>query len=399
MTHRIRTKLALANAIVFLVAGALLVGGVYVLAAHWSPPGTVDPRTKVEQQLGLPAGTLFDRGRPSIPPISPPARRHSIGQVATDVQSATRSQLLHNVLIYSAVLLAVLALVAFAIGWLISRRSLRPLRSIADRAQTLGESDLHERIKLDGPRDELHELADTFDEMLGRLEAAFAAQRLFVANASHELRTPLTKIRAKLDVTMSDPERSALDLEEMASEIREAIDRSSSLIDSLLTLARSQGGNLERAPVRLDELAGDALERVEPEASAKRIALTEELEPCTVDGDPVLLHHLVENLVSNSIRHNVEGGWARVDVAANDGHARIEVANGGARIEPESLEELFLPLRRGGLDRIDHHGGAGLGLSIVRSVAEAHGGLATAHAPAEGGLVLEIQLPIAKMPA
>src|SRR5437867_11837484 len=175
MTLRIRTKLALANAVVFIVAGSLLVGGVYLLAAHWSPPGTVGPRTKVEQQLGLPAGTLFDRG--GRPPISPPVRRHSLGQVAMDVQSETRSQLLHNVLLYSGVLLAVLAVVAFAIGWLVSRRSLRPLRSITDRARTLGESDLHERIHLEGPGDELHELADTFDEMLGRLDSAFAAQR------------------------------------------------------------------------------------------------------------------------------------------------------------------------------------------------------------------------------
>jgi signal transduction histidine kinase len=386
----IRLRLTLVHTVLFVVTGALLIGSVYFLTAR-STAGSSDPRTKVERDLGLPAGTLFDGRRGGL--ISLPPRGATLGDVATGVQEQTRSQLLTHLLLISVALLAFMAIVSSALGWAMAGRSLRPLRRITQRARSLSGSNLHEPIALEGPDDELRELADTFDEMLARLDAAFSAQRLFIANASHELRTPLTRIRTKLDVTLAQAEVSRDDLEEMATTVRDAVDGSSRLIDGLLALAVSERTG-ERRPVALDEVTRDVLAAVEDGAAERGITITTALETSTVPADPILMEHLVRNLVENAVVHNVDGGWVRVEV--NDGHDRgvVRVSNGGGMLDAATIDGLFVPLRRGSTDRL--HGGTrgfGLGLAIVKAVATSHRGTVTAQPSPDGGLSVEVALP------
>jgi signal transduction histidine kinase len=283
----------------------------------------------------------------------------------------------------------------FVIGWAMAGRSLRPLRRITARAKTLSERDLHEPIALSGPHDELRELADTFDEMLARLDRAFAGQRLFAANASHELRTPLTRIRTKLDVTLAKPDVTRSDLDEMGATIRGAIDRSAALIDSLLMLARTQG-QIQHQAVAIDDIVRSVLDDLNEGVTRGRVSVTMSLAPCTVSGDPVLVEHLVRNVLDNAITHNVDDGWVDVETETN-GSARFRVSNSGAVMSRSSTEALFLPLHRGDTDRTHALGaGSGLGLAIVKAVADAHRGWVIAEPLDEGGLAIEVALPAAE---
>jgi signal transduction histidine kinase len=390
----IRLRLALAHAFVFAVMATALIAGVYELTAHSISSTSDGPRLRAEQILGLPSGSLLGR-RPSghlLPSPSFGPRRPNLGQIAAGVQAQTRSALLGRVLLFSVALVAVTTILTFIVGWFPARQSLKPLRRITARARTLSETNLDEPIGLDGPRDELRELAETFDEMLARLERAFAAQRLFAANASHELRAPLARIRAKLDVTLAEPTVSRDELEEMATTIRDAIDRSTELIDALMTLTRAQG-QLERQVVLLDDLVRTAVIDIDEAVNARRVSITSSLSPCPVRGDAILLEHLVRNVLDNAVTHNVDGGW--VDVLVERDHVvRLSVSNGGPTIPRSSTEELFLPLHRGESDRLHVPGGGfGLGLAIVRAVAEAHGGSVSAEPLADGGLVIDVELP------
>jgi signal transduction histidine kinase len=280
------------------------------------------------------------------------------------------------------------------VGWIMAGRSLRPLRRITARAKTISQQDLHEPIALHGPHDELRELADTFDQMLARLDRAFKGQRLFAANASHELRTPLTRIRARLDVTLSNPVVTRADLERMAGTIRDAIDRSTALIDSLLVLART-GGGLERQPVAIDEVTRSVLGDLQSDVTTRNISVTTNLAPCAVTGDPVLLEHLVRNVLDNAVAHNVDGGWMSVETEIKD-MTLLRVSNGGLMISRSSVDDLFIPLHRGRFDRMHaSDSGFGLGLAIVKAVAEAHRGRVRAEPLEAGGLEVEISLPAA----
>jgi signal transduction histidine kinase len=277
---------------------------------------------------------------------------------------------------------AVATLITFGVGWLMARRSLRPLRRITARAKSLSEHDLGQPIALQGPRDELRELADTFDEMLGRLDRAFEGQRLFAANASHELRTPLTLIRTKLDVTLAKGDVSSAELEEMATTIRGAVERSTRLVDALLTLARARGP-IRSEPVALEEVVRGVLVEIANEARERNLSVTSSLEACSVLGDPVLLVH------------NVEGGSVAVSTGI-DGAVELRVVNTGPVVAASSVDRLFLPLQRGAADRIHASGdGFGLGLTIVKAVAEAHQGSVRADPMADGGLAIEVSLPAA----
>jgi signal transduction histidine kinase len=244
MRATLRLKLALVYTILFTVMAILLVSGITYLTARSTTDWT-EPRSRAEQALDLPAGTLLRNRPPTDPDILPiiPPRHATLRQVAAGVQAQTRSQLLTTLIAFSVGLLFLMAVISLLVGWFVARRILRPLRRITQRAQSLSETNLHERIALEGPRDELRELADTFDQMLARLDVAFMGQRLFVANASHELRTPLTRIRTKLDVTLTDPDPTKEDLDRMAATIRDAVERSSRLIDSLLTLPAPEGSS------------------------------------------------------------------------------------------------------------------------------------------------------------
>jgi hypothetical protein len=306
------------------------------------------------------------------------------------------SYLLNNGLLY----FGVIVLIGSIGGYLLARQALRPVARITATARQLSTKTLSERIGLGGPDDELRELADTFDDMLGRLDAAFGSQKRFVANASHELRTPLAVIQTELDVTLSDPHAAADELRRMGEVVREATNRAQRLVDALLALARLQGRegqSLELSePVTLNELIPNAVAAARAEAATRDITITIEGEPVRTTGDPRLLERVIGNLVENGVRYNVPGGWVRIETVAEGSGAnrvsKIIVMNSGVAVLPEEVDGLFDAFRRGGRARTGQRG-AGLGLSIVRAIVDAHNGAIQASALSAGGLRVEIALP------
>jgi signal transduction histidine kinase len=308
-----------------------------------------------------------------------------------------RAQVLNHLLAYSLVTLALLVAISALLGWIVAGRALRPVHAVTAAARRASQENLSERIALSGADDELKELADTFDAMLARLEAAFTSQRRFVANASHELRTPLTVMRTAIDVTLAKPGRTPDQLEDMAAEVRQAAEHAEALIEALLTLARSDQGAGPAEALDLAVMAEDALDAAAPAARACSLGVETALEPAPAYGDPVLLERLVFNLIDNATKHNVTGGWIRVATGSRVGAAFVEVANGGPVIPTDLVESLFEPFRRLD-DRISADGGAGLGLSIVQSVAATHGGHVTTRSLADGGLEVSVLLPARHVP-
>jgi signal transduction histidine kinase len=304
--------------------------------------------------------------------------------------------LLNNGLLY----FGVIVLIGSIGGYLLARQALRPVARITATARQLSTKTLSERIGLGGPDDELRELADTFDEMLARLDAAFGSQRRFVANASHELRTPLAVIQTELDVTLSDPDAPPDELRRMGEVVREATNRAQKLVDALLALARLQGRegqSLELTEVvTLNELIPTAVAAAKAEAVTRGITITTEGDPVRTTGDPRLLERVIGNLVENAVRYNVPGGWVQIRTESAGSGAgrtsRIVVMNSGVSVQPDEVEGLFDAFRRGGRARTGQRG-AGLGLSIVRAIVDAHNGSIAAFAQPAGGLRVEISLP------
>jgi len=266
-------------------------------------------------------------------------------------------------------------------------------------ASKVSASTLHERIDLKGPKDELRQLADTFDAMLGRLESAFVAQREFVSNASHELRTPLAIMRTELDVTLADPATDAEDLRRMAETIRGAIARSEDVIDKLLVLAESQD-LVEHVAVDMARIAETAVEHHARAADARGLTFQVDPQPSSVLGDEVLLERLADNLVDNAVHYASPGSAIEVTTTVGaDGQATLRVANEGEVISPDEVPRLFERFYRRGTSRSRRSGGSGLGLAIVAAVAEVHGGAVSAEAPPDGGLIVTVTLPHSIGPA
>jgi signal transduction histidine kinase len=337
------------------------------------------------------------RGDVSITDSTGASQSVNPAQLGAQARHDSRDYLLHTGLIY----FGIIVIIGASGGYLLARQALRPIARVTRTARQLSTETLDQRIGLGGPDDELRELADTFDEMLARLDAAFDGQRLFVANASHELRTPLSVIRTEIDVTLSDPAASSEELRRMGQVALAATERAQRLVGSLLTLARLQSGgrgDLEvREPVDLATLVPAVLDSVETEAKDRSISVEIETSPARTLGDPRLLERLIGNLVENAVRHNVTGGWLRVTCGAADGRVWLHVANGGQVISPSDVDLLFEPFRRGGKVRTATRG-SGLGLSIVRLIVEAHHGRLQAAAPPFGGLAVRIELPDATSP-
>jgi signal transduction histidine kinase len=318
----------------------------------------------------------------------------------SEARSVMRTDALHYLLNNGLLYFGVIVLIGSIGGYLLARQALRPVARITQTARQLSTQTLNERIGLGGPDDELRELADTFDEMLARLDAAFGSQRRFVANASHELRTPLAVIQTELDVTLSDPNAAAEELRRMGEVVREATNRAQRLVDALLALARLQGREgqgLELSePVVLNELIPNAMAAAQTEAVDRGITITVEGEPVSTTGDPRLLERVIGNLVENGVRYNVPGGWVRIETESEGvGQGRISkiiVTNSGISVQPEEVEGLFDAFRRGGRARTGQRG-AGLGLSIVRAIVDAHHGSIEAEALPAGGLRVAISLP------
>jgi len=313
-------------------------------------------------------------------------------------QEQLRAEALSKVLRQGLLALLVLGTLGVAVSYYLAGRVLRPLQSITAAAQRLSVERLDARIALAGPQDELKQLADTFDEMLARLEAAFEAQRRFVADASHELRTPLAVMRTEVDVALADPDAGVQELRSAAEVVREATMRADRLVDSLLLLAQSERridgvtGPAVRERVELLDVAAQALSAVAGEVQERRLAVATSYAPAGVLGDRGLLERLAGNLVENAVRHNLPDGWVRVDTGTVEGRARLEVSNSGAQLAADQVAGLFEPFRRYGTARTARRG-AGLGLAIVRAVAELHGGAVRAAARPDGGLTVTVDLP------
>ncbi|HET6502548.1 MAG TPA: ATP-binding protein [Amycolatopsis sp.] len=385
-------RIALACAGLFVVTGGALIAITYALVDHnlpaAAPTSTMDAnRTAKLDQVCLQA-------------TDPVHVRQCKEAFAAGEQSATaqqRDQTLNGLLFSALTSLVGLTAAAAALGWLLSGRVLRPLRAVTEAARRASERNLSERLALHGPADELKELADTFDGMLDRLNAAFDSQRRFVANASHELRTPLTIMRTAVEVTLAKPNRTPAQYEAMAAEVRHAVAGAEAMIDALLTLARSDQGPSSGELVDLATAAEDALDAAANAVRAAGIDLRARFEPAEIHGDRVLLERMVANLVDNATRHNMPGGWISVATGRDGSGVRLTVSNSGPVIPAETVPALFEPFRRLH-ERIDAGHGVGLGLAIVRSVVHSHGGVITAEALPAGGLACQVVLPAAEPP-
>jgi signal transduction histidine kinase len=298
-----------------------------------------------------------------------------------------------TLLVQYGVILAVFVVIAGGLAWLLAGRMLRPLRQITDTARRITGEDLHERLALGGPADELTELGDTFDAMLARLEAAFAGQQLFAANAAHELRTPLAVMLAELDLLLTGPEPSPAEVRDTAVRLRRTVLSSERLLERLLTLTRGMLAPGDSEPVPLDQIAGRALAAVAETARGRGLAIRSGLGEASAYGDPELLGELTGNLIDNAVKHNRPDGWIAVNTRDDGDRAVLEVSNSGPRIADGDLAGLVEPFRRG--DRQRTGNSSGLGLSIVRAVVAAHGGELGLRALPGGGLAVRVSLPAA----
>ncbi len=365
-----RWRLTLFYTLIVAVSGAVLLALVYGLV-------TQDQNRSVSvTSHTLPGGNV---------PMPGPA----VVQFRDEIVGSTMAQLVRN----SWLALLLVTLASVGIGWLVAGRVLAPVHTITARAQRISADSLDERIALGGPRDELRALADTFDALLARVQSTVTSERRLVATMSHELRTPLANQQVALDVALADPDADAGELRAAATTALEQSRRAARTIDALLVLARAQSGEATGPPVPVDLRAAvaDAVEQVR--ASDDGLTWDVRLAPVTVPGEPVLLGRAVANLVDNAAQHNVPHGRVAVRLTAEPAGARLVVENTGPPVPPESAADLVLPFRRAAADRTATDGGVGLGLSVVRAVADHHGGTLVLTPRPDGGLVAELSLP------
>jgi signal transduction histidine kinase len=398
--HTVRARLTVTYALLFFAAGTVLLGTTYGLVAR-SLPDTPSRSTDKNRQARL------DEACKTAARTAPPRKSDASGPSAVTTPEACkraftagaaaathdqRARTLHDLLVLSIVGLAATTLAAAAAGWYMAGRALRPVRAITNAARHASVGTLDERLALQGPRDELKDLADTFDDMLERLERAFANQKRFIADASHELRTPLTVMRTAVDVTLAKPDRSPAHFEAMADKIRRSIDQAQSLIDALLTLASSEREPTKLTSVDLALLADHAIAARADDLADRHLQLDRDLATAPVLGDDRLLERLVANLVDNAIKYNSPDG--RVDVATGirDNRSYLTVKNTGSVIPADEVASLFEPFHR--LDeRTNSTNGAGIGLAIVQAVTTSHHGLVVANPRDDGGLDVTVTFP------
>ena len=396
--QKVRTRLTLLYAILFFIAGLVLLALTYALVAASLPTQpSLSPRaTSQDQSKMSECKFALSSARPNPPSASLLAEckqaeeAYSVGTAAG--LQAQRQRALSDLLAFSLVGLGLMTVASGGLGWFMSGRVLRPVRVITETARRASEQHLGERLALTGARDELKELADTFDDMLERLDGAFAAQRRFVASASHELRTPLTMMRTAIDVTMAKPAPTASQLTGMAVRVRRSVDRAEIMIEALLTLAVSDQGKLSTEFTDLATWAEDAIDAAAPEINRLDLRIDTELEPAETTGDPQLLERMISNLVDNAVRHNEPGGWIRLRTGSNAAAVYLQIANSGPFIPDDAVPSLFEPFRRMQA-RTGVRDGVGLGLSIARSVSAAHGATVTARSQPAGGLDISVMIP------
>ncbi|WP_151477534.1 sensor histidine kinase [Streptomyces albicerus] len=383
----IRIRLTLLYGGMFLIAGILLLSIIYLLAAQALNTGS-DPLFKIA------GGTDIKVTSENCPAVNSNQTLGEFNAAISNCIDYQRRHALDDLLSRSLLALLGLAVIAFAFGYAMAGRVLSPLGRITRTARAVAGSDLSRRIELDGPDDELKELADTFDDMLERLQRAFTAQQRFVGNASHELRTPLAINRTLLEVHLSDP-GAPVELQQLGKTLLATNERSEQLVEGLLLLARSDNQIVERKPVDLAEVASQAIDQVRGEAEAKGVEIRGEQSAAVVQGNGVLLERIALNLVQNAVRYNVpEHGWVEVTTEIQHGQAVFVVSNTGPVVPAYELDNIFEPFRRLRTERTGSDKGVGLGLSIARSVARAHGGHIVAEPREGGGLVMRVTLPV-----
>jgi signal transduction histidine kinase len=372
-TARLRLTVLYGGA-VFLACGATVLAFTYLLYGLLG-------------QASHPVLFLHKRGK-EVPIAAPPAEVTihvaGLGQIAVDRQQLP---------IVSGIALAIIAVAAAAIGWFIAGRVLRPLRTITAAARRISASSLNERLALQGPDDELKELADTLDSLFARLEASFAAQRRFAASASHELRTPLTRERTLLQVTLADPAATTSTWQAVSRDLLASNAEQERLIEAMLTLASSEAGPGEPKSLDLAAVTSEALAAARPAISRPGLNVHADIQPAILDGDPLLVQQLAANLIDNAVRHNIPGGDIQVATRTSDGHAVLSVTNSGQAIPAAEVDRLFQPFQRLGPRPARRDGGHGLGLSIVRAIATAHAATITAQPRPGGGLAIDITFP------
>ena len=358
----------------FLACGSILLAVTYVL---------------VEQAIDPPdfCGRLRQL---AIAPVVDACSQRRSTQLVTVLAKEIAGSDLRQVLIRAPVALAIVTALALALGWLVADRMLRPLATITVAARRISASNLHQRLALRGPADELKALGDTLDNLFGRLEAAFEAQRHFVANASHELRTPLTRERTLLQVTSADPGATTSTWQAVSRELLASNAEQERLLEALLTLADSEADPGDHEPVDLAAVTSATLAAASAAIGRLDLNVHADIRPAVVEGDPLLVQQLAANLIDNAVRHNVPGGEVRITTAASNGHVALSVANTGKPIPAAEVDRLFQPFQRLGPRTASRDGGHGLGLSIVRAIATAHGATVTARPRPGGGLAVEV---------
>ncbi len=393
----VRLRLTLVYGGLFLLSGAGLLAVTYGLVSNRLPvmataqggtpnvSGTAQRSTQVCFYARQPGSAA----QPPLPTAGLPSNCTNLTRLANQQRANELQQLLTE----SGIALAIMTVASIGLGWLVAGRVLRPLRTITTAAKRASASNLHERLAMGGADDELKELGDTFDRLLSRLEAAFGAQRQFVANASHELRTPLARLRTVMEVALADPARSVASLQAAGERVLAAGEQQERLIEALLTLARSQRGLDRREPVDLAAITDEVVLARRPEAELRGLTVAARLGPAPALGDTRLAERLVANLVDNAVRHNVAHGVVEVTTGSWTGHAVLSVSNTGPLIQPDEVGRLFQPFQRNGDGRAGRHEGLGLGLSIVGAIAEAHGAWLQANALPGGGLGVQVGFP------
>jgi signal transduction histidine kinase len=391
----IRLRLTLLYGGLFLCSAAALLAVTYVLANHqYTRSFFISSGQQAAGiiQKGDAVGTI-QQGNTKVVPG--PGFELSAGptegntKIALEAAQGQSDAALHQLIVDSAIALGVMAVLSVWLGWVIAGRALRPLRTITETAREISASNLHRRLDLKGPDDELKQLGTTVDGLLGRLETSFEAQRQFVANASHELRTPLTLERTLLELALSDPNPGIDSYRHTCEQLLAVGEQQERLIEALLTLSRSQRGLDSRQPVDLAAIAAAAAAAVDQGL----LTLDTSLQPAHTSGNPRLVERLVANLLDNAVSHNIDGGNVTLTTETRDGDAILTVTNTGLRIPASELERIFLPFQRLDPARTSNSRGLGLGLSIVQAIADAHHASVTADATAEGGLEIEVRFP------
>jgi signal transduction histidine kinase len=382
----IRVRLTVLYGGLFLLAGVILLGVTYVLVQQ-----SLERRGGGERMFAARATERFTAAAPGVKLVLPDGRELAADQIPDEFarrQADFERKTLNSLLTQGGVALGGVAVVAVGFGWLMSERALRPVHQITATANRVAAGNFHERIALGGPNDEIRELADTFDSMLERLDRSFDGQRRFVANASHELRTPLAINRTLIEVALGRPDAPP-ELRQLGETLLEVNARHERLIDGLLTLAHSEQAVTAHDPVDLADIARHVAEHATPPEGPQPLL---DLAPAPTAGDPVLLERIVQNLLQNALAYNAPDGWVSVSTRVRTDHATVTVANTGPVVPAYEIPGLFEPFRRL-RERTGSAGGVGLGLSIVRAVARAHGGEVSALPREGGGLVVTVTLP------